>query len=263
MLRVQIVKDQMGREVKVPVTPHRIVSLVPSQTELLCDLGLTDRLVGVTKFCIHPANIRKEKVVTGGTKKFRFDVIDKLKPDLIIGNKEENYQEGILQLSQEYPVWMSDIYNLEDALDMMEQLAGICHVETEGVEMISKIRRDVDTLPAFEPMTALYLIWRRPYMAVGEDTFINEVMKMAGFQNVIRASRYPELTETEILELNPDVILLSSEPYPFAARHQKELEGILPGIRVALVDGELFSWYGSRLLKLSKYLKSLRAELKK
>ena len=217
----------------------------------------------MTKFCIHPADISKEKTVVGGTKNFRFDLIDELKPDLIIGNKEENYQEGIIQLAQKYPVWMSDIYNLKDALGMMAQLAAICQVETAGAEMISKIRRDIDSLPVFEPMRALYLIWRKPYMAVGEDTFINELMKLAGFQNVVEASRYPELTESEIRELNPEVILLSSEPYPFAAKHKIELEGELPGIRVTLVDGELFSWYGSRLLELSKYLQTLRAELEK
>ena len=114
--------DHLGKQISISFPPKRIISLVPSQTELLADLGLEDRIVGITKFCIHPEPWQKTKTIVGGTKKFRFDVIDSLKPDLIIGNKEENYQGGIEQLKSQYPVWMSDIVTLKDAFAMIREI---------------------------------------------------------------------------------------------------------------------------------------------
>jgi len=253
----------MGREVAIPLQPKRIISLVPSQTELLSYLGLEDTVVGVTKFCIHPGQLKAEKTIVGGTKNFRFDVIDELKPDLILGNKEENYQEGIELLAEKHPVWMSDIFDLKDALSMIQQVAAICNKEEEGLKVVETVERDIEQLPDFKPLTALYLIWQKPYMAAGRDTFIHEMMELAGFENVLVNDRYPELSEADIKSLNPNVILLSSEPYPFAEKHKEALMQLFPESRVELVDGEMFSWYGSRLLKLPAYLKELREIVKK
>ena len=119
------VTDQMQREIKIPNSPQRIISLVPSQTELLFYLGLEKEVVGITKFCVHPREQFKSKTRVGGTKKYHFDRIKKLQPDLIIGNKEENDQTQIEQLAKEYPVWMSDIISFEDALDMIERIGKI------------------------------------------------------------------------------------------------------------------------------------------
>lgn len=248
----------MGRKLDIPALPKRIVSLVPSQTELLCDLGLEDQLVGVTKFCVHPDHIRKEKAIVGGTKQFRFDEIEALAPDLIIGNKEENYQEGIEKLAEDYPVWMSDIFNLEDSLQMIQQLSGICGVEEKGAELCADIEKGFQNLPIFNPLRSLYLIWRKPYMAAGRKNFIHQMMNKGGFANVVEEDRYPELTEDDLVKLNPEIVLLSSEPYPFASKHQEEIQQLLPAAKVLLIDGELFSWYGSRLAKLPAYLKELR-----
>lgn len=250
----------MGRQVEAPAAPQRIISLVPSQTELLHDLGLGDRVVGITKFCVHPAHWLKEKNIIGGTKKFRFDVIDDLRPDLIIGNKEENYKEGVEELATKYPVWMSDIFDFDDALTMIQEVSGICNKEEEGRKLTAAIRKGLSTIRRLDLGKTLYLIWRKPYMAAGADTFIHKVLDMAGFQNCAPGPRYPEVTEQELMNLNPNQVLLSSEPYPFKVKHITEIKALLPDTEVRLVDGEIFSWYGSRLLKLPAYLESLQEQ---
>lgn len=250
----------MGRTVRIPDSPQRIVSLVPSQTELLYDLGLGDRVVGITKFCVHPAHWLREKKNIGGTKKFRFDIIDSLQPDLIIGNKEENYQEGIERLSSEYPVWMSDIFDFEDALGMIRSVAAICNKVEEGNVLAGKIADGLKTVQRSNFGKTLYLIWKKPYMAAGENTFIHKVLTLAGYSNCAPDSRYPEVFESELTVLNPDHVLLSSEPYPFKEEHLAEIQILVPKAKVQLVDGEMFSWYGSRLLALPAYLKELQQE---
>lgn len=248
----------MGRTVKVPGAPQRIISLVPSQTELLYDLGLGERVVGITKFCVHPAHWLKEKTIIGGTKKFRFEAIDALAPDLIIGNKEENYQEGIEQLAAKYPVWMSDIFNVDDAMEMIMQVSTLCNKLGEGKLLIDEITRGLQTIENRALGKALYLIWKKPYMAAGSATFIHEVLRLAGFENCAPGLRYPEVTESLMVELNPEYVMLSSEPYPFKEQHIAAIQQVLPDAKIRLVDGEIFSWYGSRLLKLPAYIKELQ-----
>lgn len=250
-------RDQMGRDVLIPYPPQRIVSLVPSQTELLYDLGLGDRIVGITKFCVHPQKWHKSKLIVGGTKQFKLDLIASLQPDLIIGNKEENYKEGIDDLSSKYPVWMSDISSLDEALDMISAIGIITDKRVEAISMIEKIKEGFAEIGYKKRKRAIYLIWKSPYMAAGQSTFIDEIMDFGGFSNVISQSRYPELTIDRIMELAPEVILLSSEPYPFKEKHIKELKTVLPNTEVKLIDGEMFSWYGSRLIKTARYLKEL------
>lgn len=251
--------DQMGRSVELPDIPKRIVSLVPSQTELLHDLGLNKEVVGITKFCIHPAHWRKEKVIVGGTKQVHFNRIEELAPDLIIGNKEENEEGFINELATRYPVWMSDIASLNEALDMMEAIGQLTGREKEAEALV------VDVLSAFAPLQeqslkkqrAVYLIWKDPYMAAGKNTFVDEMLSMAGFENLVKETRYPELRVEDIKALDPEVILLSSEPYPFQEKHMSEIRNELPGVEMRLVDGEMFSWYGSRLLKAPAYFQAL------
>lgn len=258
MSGTRAITDQMGREADIPAFPQRIISLVPSQTELLYDLGLRDRVVGITKFCVHPAHWLREKTIIGGTKQFRFDVIKQLQPDLIIGNKEENYKEGIEQLATQYPVWMSDIFDFEDALNMIRSVSAICDREAGGEKLTAEIQKGISTIEKADLGKTIYLIWRKPYMAVGGDTFIHKVLELAGFENCSPGPRYPEVTEQELMDLNPKQVLLSSEPYPFKQKHIEEIKALLPEAQVRLVDGEIFSWYGSRLLKLPAYLKTLQ-----
>lgn len=249
--------DQMGREVIIPFPPQRIISLVPSQTELLYDLGLEDRVVGITKFCIHPKSWQQSKTIIGGTKQFKFDVIDSLKPDLIIGNKEENYKEGIDQLSAKYPVWMSDIASIDQALDMILVLGNITNERVKSISISEKIKEGFASFGYKKRRQTIYLIWKDPFMAAGRGTFIDEIMDFSAFENIVNEPRYPELTFDQIVSLAPEVILLSSEPYPFKEKHIAEFRAVLPNTEIRLVDGEMFSWYGSRMLKAVEYLKAL------
>ncbi len=253
--------DQMGRRVAVPASPQRIVSLVPSQTELLFDLGLGARVVGVTKFCIHPAKARQRSAIVGGTKNFDFEKIAALQPDLIIGNKEENYQAGIEQLAATFPVWMSDIGRLAEALDMIRRVGAITGVEARAAMLAADIAAAFGALPAGAEAgpTVAYFIWRKPYMVAATGTFIDEMLRCGGFRNAFAGlGRYPEITAAQLAAAAPARVFLSSEPYPFKARHLAEFQAICPAARVEVVDGELFSWYGSRLLKTAEYLRQLR-----
>jgi ABC-type Fe3+-hydroxamate transport system substrate-binding protein len=257
--------DQMGRSIKPDHwPPRRIISLVPSQTEFLADLGLEKEVVGITKFCVHPTDWFQNKKRVGGTKTLDFQKIEALKPDLIIGNKEENEQSQIESLRQHYPVWMSDIYTLVDALDMMRKLGEL----TGKSEPANKIATAVESNfkhPFPHPthhLKVAYLIWRKPYMAAGNSTFIDAMLRYAGFENVFaHLSRYPEISTEMLAHVNPDVILLSSEPYPFSEKHIAALQEICPAAQIQLVDGEIFSWYGSRLLQAPAYFAELRESL--
>jgi ABC-type Fe3+-hydroxamate transport system substrate-binding protein len=254
--------DQLKQTVSVSYPPQRIVSLVPSQTELLADLGLEQEVVGLTKFCIHPASWRKEKTIVGGTKSFHHDRIKALHPDLIIANKEENTKEDILRLQEHYPVWVSDVQSLEEALQMIDGLGKVTGKKEQAQLLARQLAESFTTLPEFSVLKAAYLIWRKPYMVAGSDTFIHEMMKYAGFENVFaNQQRYPAVNLEDIAALAPDVLLLSSEPYPFKEKHLEEFREACPHAVVQLVDGELFSWYGSRLQYAPAYFKALRSGL--
>ncbi|MBR9922583.1 MAG: ABC transporter substrate-binding protein [Bacteroidetes bacterium] len=253
----------MGRQVKVPFPPQRIVSLVPSQTELLASLGLDAEVVGITKFCIHPNTWFRNKSRVGGTKDFKLERIRKLRPDLIIGNKEENDQAGIEQLAKEFPVWMSDIKTLDDARDMIGKLGEICARPEEARKISAEIESGFANTPAFPTLRTAYLIWQDPIMIAASDTFINHLIETLGLENVFSdKSRYPIVTEAELQEKDPELILLSSEPFPFREKHLERFQAICPKARVKLADGSIFSWYGSRLLKAPAYFADLRKSLK-
>jgi len=252
----------LSHSLTLPHSPHRIVSLVPSQTELLCDLGLRDRLVGVTKFCVHPHGLTREKTIVGGTKNVKLEVVAALQPDLIIGNKEENDKSQIEALAALFPVWISDIYTLEDALDMIAQIGVLTGRSEVAADLIDRIRDAFaqleKKLTGVPRQRAAYFIWRKPYMAAGADTFIHHMLHLAGFDNVFgHLSRYPEITPGMLAQAAPQVILLSSEPYPFKEKHLSELQAICPDAAIRLVDGEMFSWYGSRLVVAPGYLSDL------
>ncbi|MBL7937814.1 MAG: ABC transporter substrate-binding protein [Flavobacteriales bacterium] len=254
------VTDQMGRTVAVPDRPERIISLVPSQTELLFDLGLGERVVGITKFCIHPESWFRNKPRVGGTKKVDLDRIRALKPDLIIGNKEENERKDIEALEQQFPVWMSDVRSLHHALHMIAHVGELTGTGKKA-DLILRGIADAfaDLEPLDPPLTVAYLIWREPYMVAGHGTFVNDMLRRCGLRNVFDKgdARYPEITPQALAESDPDFILLSSEPYPFKEEHVLDINMICPGTPVRIVDGELFSWYGSRLLKAPGYFSGL------
>ena len=264
MQQLKIITDQMERQIEVPFPSKRIISLVPSQTELLYGLGLSEEVVGQTLFCIHPKEMHDSKPRIGGTKKLQMDKIAALKPDLIIGNKEENEQSQIEELMKLYPVWMSDIKNLDDSLDMIERIGDLVGKNSQALLISQKIRNGFNELMSINKRlsannSVLYLIWRKPWMAAGCDTFINDMLQKCGFENAIPSpmARYPEIIDVEIINMKPNYIFLSSEPYPFKDEHIAELQAISPSSKILLVDGEMFSWYGSRLLKSASYFKEL------
>lgn len=254
--------DQMGRVLRLAASPCRIISLVPSQTELLYDLGLREEVVGITKFCVHPASWYRSKTRVGGTKNYHWDRIVALEPDLIIGNKEENDREQIEALMQRYPVWISDIYDLNDAYEMMEQMGGLVNKEEEAKRIIEQIQAGYTRFPGPRQKKVAYLIWNDPIMAAGNQTFIHAMIERCGWTNALaHDSRYPALTLETLQALPVDLLLLSSEPFPFKDKHLAHYRTALPETQVKLVDGEAFSWYGSRLLKTQKYLLGLIQEL--
>ena len=256
----------MGRTIVLPRhINHRIISLVPSQTELLVDLGLADNLVGITKFCVHPNHIYKSKPRVGGTKQLDFEKIKALKPSIIIANKEENEKSQIEALSQEFPVWISDIYNLADNEEMILLLSKLFNKTEQAQQIINTITSEFKSLtPYVPPKKVLYFIWRKPYMLAGNNTFINYVLELLGFENLLKnntESRYPTVTAEMLAKLQPEMVLLSSEPYPFKQKHIDEFQNIWPSANIKLVDGEMFSWYGSRLMQAPAYFNSLTNKL--
>ena len=256
--------DQLQKKIYLPAVPKRIVSLVPSQTELLVDLGLEENIVGITKFCVHPQNLIKTKTIVGGTKKVNFDKIKKLQPDIIICNKEENTQEMVLELEKIAPVWVTDIRSIADCLEMILSFGIIFRKENKAENisrMIQEKLLDFQEFVSDKPIRKVaYLIWKNPYMAAGNHTFIQHLLEVNRFENVFsNKERYPEIAIDELKAAQ--CILLSSEPYPFKEKHIEELQIYFPEKKILLVDGEYFSWYGSRLQYAFRYFKQLHLEM--
>ncbi|MBL4715643.1 MAG: ABC transporter substrate-binding protein [Bacteroidia bacterium] len=255
--------DQLGRAIELNDIPNRIISLVPSQTELLHYLGLEEEVVGITKFCVHPEEWHNSKKRVGGTKDIHYDWVQELLPDLIIGNKEENEEYQVNELMQSYPVWISDINSLEDALEMILALGEITGTIDKAMELAKAIQDKFDNFQKPETqVNVAYFIWQNPYMVVRENTFVNDMLNRCGFVNVFQdKGRYPTVTDEEIADAQPDLILLSSEPFPFKEKHVTEIWVNCPTAKTLLVDGEMFSWYGSRLLRSVDYFQKILGEL--
>ena len=260
--------DQLGIQHTFHTQLVRIVSLVPSQTELLYDLGLEDNIVGITKFCVHPVHFKATKTIVGGTKNIKFDKIKALQPDIIICNKEENTKENVEELSAICPVWVTDIYTIEDNLQMISDFGQLFNKRTEAQKWIDKINFAYQDFKQFiqdKPnKKAAYFIWANPYMVAGNNTFINELLQLNRFENIYqeKEGRYPEIELKKIrLEGDPDYVFLSSEPFPFKDEHAFEIGRFTHHAKTVFVDGEMFSWYGSRLLKAFAYFKVLHDKI--
>lgn len=243
----------------------RIISLVPSLTELLSDLELDKEVIGITKFCVYPKEWFESKPRVGGTKNIKIEIVHKLNPDLIIANKEENVKEQVEELSKSYNVLITDINSLETAMLAILQIGNLTGRREKSIKMVANIRARFYNLHLHLHLQlqdkiktdAAYLIWEKPYMAAGGGTFINDMMHYCGFRNIFSdVKRYPEITLNEIKERGCKMVLLSSEPYPFKEKHINEIKKLLPGVKIVLADGEMFSWYGSRLLKAANYFES-------
>jgi iron complex transport system substrate-binding protein len=255
--------DQLGTTHTFKSAPKRIVSLVPSQTELLYDLGLEESIVGITKFCVHPYHLKSTKKIVGGTKKVNYDKIRSLNPDIIICNKEENTKEIVEELRKICPVWLTDISSVEDNFQMITDFGQLFDKRTEARKWndklafaLSDFKNFIKNIPVRK---VAYFIWKNPYMVAGSGTFIDEMLKLNHFQNHYASQeRYPEI---ELGKMDSDgtldLVLLSSEPFPFKAEDGFEIIKDSVNAKVLLIDGEMFSWHGSRLIKALEYFKYL------
>jgi len=260
-------KDQIGFSHSFITTPKRIVSLVPSQTELLYDLGLEENIVGITKFCVHPYHLKSTKKIVGGTKKVNYDKIRLLNPDIIICNKEENTQEIVGELKKICSVWVTDVCILEDNFQMITDFGLLFDKRTEARKWndklafaLSDFKNFINDVPV---RNVAYFIWKNPYMVSGSGTFIDEMLKLNNFKNQYSSQeRYPEI---ELEKMDPDgsldLVLLSSEPFPFKAEDGYEIVKSTNNAQAILVDGEMFSWHGSRLLKALDYFRFLHSRI--
>lgn len=240
----------------------RIISLVPSLTELLIDLGLKDQLVGRTRFCIHPEEEVDDIEIVGGTKNPDLEKIIELEPDFILANKEENRKEDIEVLQAYAHVHVTDIESVEDALLEISSLGISLGVNDEAQRFVSKVTDLLSKIPPERELSVAYFIWKDPWMTVGKDTYIHHVLKRYHLKNVYAdQTRYPKTTLKELESRNPDLILLSSEPYPFKQKHIQEIREACPVAKIELVNGEWFSWYGSRMFKAFEALNTWRTNL--
>lgn len=260
--------DQLGTQHVFESTPKRIVSLVPSQTELLYDLGLEESIIGITKFCVHPFHFKSVKKIVGGTKKVHYEKIRLLQPDIIIANKEENTPEIVEELSNICPVWVTDIVSLEDNERMINDFGILFNKRTEAQKWVDKINFAVadfrQSTKDISSKKVAYFIWANPYMVAGNNTFINELLALNKFINIYerKEGRYPEVELKKIrLEGDPDLVFLSSEPFPFTDEHAFELGRFTHHAKTVFVDGEYFSWYGSRLVKAIAYFKKMHKSI--
>ncbi|ARV09064.1 cobalamin-binding protein [Winogradskyella sp. PC-19] len=254
--------DQLNRKIQLEETPNRIISLVPSQTELLVDLGLIDSIVGITKFCIHPKELLKQKTVVGGTKNINLQKIKKLNPDIILCNKEENSKEIIDALKEIAPIHVSDIYDIDDVYQLINSYGKLFQVDKKAALLVKSIKDEreqfqIETKESSKKKAA-YFIWKKPWMVAGLNTYIDYMLGEAGFENVFKAqTRYPEVKLDNLRLKEVEIIILSSEPFPFKDVHIKEMNILFPNKKIIVVDGEMFSWYGSRLKYAYNYFRTL------
>ncbi|HKL38056.1 MAG TPA: helical backbone metal receptor [Bacteroidales bacterium] len=254
-------KDQVNRILEVSESPERIISLVPSITELLVDLEMDRAMLGRTRFCIHPAEKVKNIPVVGGVMGLNRHEIDKMQPDLIFASREENAQNEIMELANDYPVWVSDVHNLEEALAMIDSIGKICGKPERASQLTEKIRegfRQLDHIPP-DIIRAAYLVWNNPLYTINANTFIHDMLKRCGIVNIFadKAVSYPVITEKELRERKPDFLFLPSEPYTFKEKDVRNFSRIVPKAEIKRVDGEYFTWYGSHLVDAPSYFKHL------
>ncbi|MCT2560948.1 ABC transporter substrate-binding protein [Chryseobacterium herbae] len=239
----------------------KVVSLVPSITEALFDLGLTENeVIGRTKFCIHPENKVKNVAVIGGTKNINIDKIRALQPDLILANKEENIKEQVEALMDDFKVLVTNVETIEDNYYLLKTLGNTFNKEERAQQFNLKIYDILEQAKLDAPVKAAYLIWKNPYMTIGADTFIHKILAEIGFENIFKdRTRYPEIQMDDLADA--EVIMLSSEPFPFKEKHIEEMSAFYPDKKIMIVDGEAFSWYGTHIAKCEDYFKELLAEI--
>lgn len=245
-----------------PAPGARIVSLVPSITELLIDLGLSAQLVGRTGFCIHPADVVRTIPKVGGTKDVNIDKIRKLAPTHVVLNIDENEKPTADLLAEFVPnIVVTHPLVPQDNVALARLMGGIFGVGAAAEAWCAQFEQacaELRAQPASAPRKLLYCIWQDPWMSISRDTYIAAMMREIGWEiPELGAARYPQFAWSDELVAQIDGVLLSSEPYRFTEAHADALERQI-GKPVLLVDGEMMSWYGSRALQGIRYLSALR-----
>lgn len=241
---------------------NRIISLVPSLTELLIDLGIGERLIARTRFCIHPTDKINKISIIGGTKNPNIEKILSLKPDLIIANHEENRKEDVEELKKHTRILVTQINTIDEALTAIKQISGLVEKEKKGQQIIFEIESLLNRKADYRKVPAAYFIWKDPWMVAASETYIDSVLKHYNLDNVFSdQQRYPQVSLEDLQNRNPELILLSSEPFPFKQKHIEEIQEACPDAEIQLINGEWFSWYGSGMLKAFKKLNEWRYTL--
>ncbi|MFO8055328.1 MAG: helical backbone metal receptor [Bacteroidales bacterium] len=244
--------------------PGKIVSLCPSITETLIKLGLKDRIAGRTDYCYRPEGETEEIPKVGGPKDIDPEKIDHIKPDLIIAIKEENNRQQIEQLQKAYMVFVFDITTYTGALDMIIRLGELTGKQQEAVTLSDQIDNAFARIPQLNtPRSFLYLVWKDPLMAAGKRTYINNLLTSHGFVNCLDtfAQRYVTLNFEVFKKLEFELAFLPGEPYKFTAEDKKDILAFFPQTDIRLIDGEVFTWYGYRMLHSAEYIKNMIEEM--
>ena len=261
--------DALGRSLTIRQRPERIVSLVPSLTEALFAFGLEREIVGVTRFCVEPRQGVAGKTKVGGTKALDIAKIRALKPDLVVASAEENSPADVAQLIDDgCPVFVTLATGVESAIDLLRQLATITGTTAAARPIIQEAKEALASMVAasadLERVRVFCPIWRNPYMTCGRSTYVGDVIAVCGGRNVFdgRRERYPRLELVEMVALDPQVILLPSEPYRFTKRHKADFEAFaeVTAVRnghVFLIDGKMLTWYGPRTARSLSEVKRL------
>ncbi|MFC5602368.1 ABC transporter substrate-binding protein [Sporosarcina koreensis] len=250
------VVDRVGRTVTYDYPPKRIVSLCPGITDTLFALDLEAEIVGRTRFCIHPKGKVENVQAVAGTKDIKLEAIQDVRPDLIIVEKEENTKEIVEELEKHFPVYVAEVQSVDDAFRMIEDMGSLTDRVDAAARLITNIHEQFESLPKGTRKRVAYVIWRKPYMVVGKDTYINSLLEKMGFINpfVEANGRYPAVMAEDFKKAELDYVLLASEPFPFKEKHFKEFLDMIPDTEPILFDGEMF-WYGPRMLDAARYFK--------
>ncbi|OZU87043.1 iron ABC transporter substrate-binding protein [Virgibacillus indicus] len=252
------VTDHLGRTIEFSSPPKRITSLAPGITDTLYSLNLEEEVVGRTRYCIHPKEAVQQAETVGGTKRIMLDKIQALKPDLIFAEKEENTKEIVETLEKEFPVFVAEVQSVPEAYRMISDVGAVTDRQAEAEKLAATIQKGFQSLPVNPGKRIAYVIWKNPYMAAGNHTYIHSLFETMGFVNVFShyEGRYPVVTEENFKQAELDYVFLATEPFPFKEEHIKEFSNALPNATVMSIDGEMF-WYGPRMVEAARYFRKV------
>jgi ABC-type Fe3+-hydroxamate transport system substrate-binding protein len=248
-----VFRDVLGHTFDFPAPPRRVVSLVPSLTETLFDLGAGDSVVGITDFCIFPPTLNRPRL--GGTKTPSIARIRQLEPDLVYVNVEENLRRHADEIAAFAPVFATEPKTVDDVATLIALLGAIHGREDRANELNQQLTANRELRTAF---TFVVPIWKKPWMWCGGDTYVSDLVEQAGGRNLLGDRlRYPTIDRDEVLALEPDVVFLPDEPYLFTDADAEELHGVTPARIVGPFPGHLFTWHGTRTIEGLRFLRRL------